>query len=480
MSSFESKLELQLPGQNIVVLIVAALCLPLIYNVFFHPVARIPGPFFAKLSDIWHAYHLSTGTRHILLHDLHKKYGPLVRIGPNTISVDTNEGLQKIFSATSPIDKSPFYQSFAPGFDSSFAAVGDAFREKKSILSHAFAQKKLDAMEVTFMEHIKKLCEVMTAQKEVELDESLSALTIDILSDVCFGETFDLLHNPAEKKKEGTLWRWPLMQKMIRVLSNKFTTRAYPAERAIGAMINQRRIASGREDIFNYLLTAIKPGSGELFLDQDLFGEAIILFVAGSDTTSTALLTTLWHLLSHKNAYDNLAKEVRSKFRSIEEIKYQEAQHLPYLRAVIEESLRIFPPNSGFIPRQVVRSQKPFTLHNIVLPVGTEIGIANMALHRNLLYFEKPDQFIPERWIDGSKRDRPGFSPFSKGPRSCLGRNMAYMEMTVVLAALFVELDMEFQDPETEARQGYMPTDSFVLIKNLRLKVGLTNCCGLF
>lgn len=127
--------------------------------------------------------------------------GPLVRIGPNTVSVDTNEGLQKIFSATSPIDKSPFYQSFAPGFDSSFAAVGDAFREKKSILSHAFAQKKLDAMEVTFMEHIKKLCEVMTAQKEVELDESLSALTIDILSDVCFGETFDLLHNPTEKKK---------------------------------------------------------------------------------------------------------------------------------------------------------------------------------------------------------------------------------------------------------------------------------------
>lgn len=117
------------------------------------------------------------------------------------MSVNTNEGLLKIFSATSPIDKSPFYQAFAPGFHSSFAAVGDAFREKKSILSHAFAQKKLDAMEVTFMEHTKKLCEVMTSQREVELDECLSALTIDILSDVCFGETFNLLHNPTEKAK---------------------------------------------------------------------------------------------------------------------------------------------------------------------------------------------------------------------------------------------------------------------------------------
>lgn len=56
-------------------------------------------------------------------------------------------------------------------------------------------------MEVTFMIHIKKLCEVMKSQKAVELDECLSALTIDILSDVCFGETFDLLSNPTEKSK---------------------------------------------------------------------------------------------------------------------------------------------------------------------------------------------------------------------------------------------------------------------------------------
>ncbi|KAF7557144.1 hypothetical protein G7Z17_g912 [Cylindrodendrum hubeiense] len=432
----ESKLDVQLSGQNVAVLIVAALCLPVVYNVVFHPLARIPGPFLAKISDLWHAYHVSTGTRHILLYDLHTKYGecdaytpfrmkaklsqgPLVRIGPNTVSVDSNEGLQKIFSATSPIDKSPFYQSFAPGFKSSFAAVGDAFREKKSILSHAFAQKKLDAMEVTFMEHTKKLCESMIAGKEVDLDDSLSTLTIDILSDVCFGETFDLLNDPAEKKKvggglveaaryvslEGTLWRWPILQKIIRVLSNKYTTRDYPAQRAIGAMIKQRQKASGREDIFNYLLSATKPGSG-------------------SDTTSTALLTTLWHLLRHKDTYDNLAKEVRSAFSSIDEITYQQAQYLPYLRAVIEESLRILPPNSGFIPRQVLKSNRPFILHDITLPAGTEVGIANMALHRNPLYFEEPDKFIPERWIGGSntKRDRPAFSPFSKGPRSCLGR----------------------------------------------------------
>lgn len=129
------------------------------------------------------------------------RLGPLIRLGPNTLSVNTDDGLQKIFSATSPIDKSPFYQAFAPGFDSSFSAVGQAFKEKKSILSHAFAQKKLDAMEKTFMEHTRKLCHVMATREEVELDNCLSALTIDILSDVCFGETFDLLSNAAEKTR---------------------------------------------------------------------------------------------------------------------------------------------------------------------------------------------------------------------------------------------------------------------------------------
>jgi hypothetical protein len=127
--------------------------------------------------------------------------GALVRLGPNTVSVDSVEGLTKIYSATSPIDKSPFYQSFTPGFKSSFSSTGTAFKEKKSILAQAFSQKKLDAMEASFMSHTKNLCEVLKSDTKAELDEALSALTIDILSDVCFGETFDLLHNPEEKKK---------------------------------------------------------------------------------------------------------------------------------------------------------------------------------------------------------------------------------------------------------------------------------------
>ncbi len=131
----------------------------------------------------------------------HHSIGPLVRLGPNTVSVDTVEGLNKIFSATAPIDKSPFYQAFTPGFKSSFASTGSVFKEKKSILAQAFSQKKLDAMESSFMHHTKNLCEVLKTDKRAELDESLSAFTIDILSDVCFGETFDLLHHPEEKKK---------------------------------------------------------------------------------------------------------------------------------------------------------------------------------------------------------------------------------------------------------------------------------------
>ncbi|KAJ0104257.1 uncharacterized protein J7T55_009421 [Diaporthe amygdali] len=400
-SSLFSKYEIPLPdsGQKLLILVLAACCIPIVYSITLHPLARVPGPFLAKLSDLWHAYHLSTGTRHILLCDLHNKY---------------EQGLHKIFSGSSPIEKSPFYKAFAPGFPSSFAAVGDAFKQKKSILSHAFAQKKLDAMEVTFMEHTMKLYEAMVAQKVVDLDQALSALTIDILSDVCFGETFDLIHNPAEKARvsdglvqaakwvslEGTIWRWPLLQKIVRALSNKFTTRQYPA---------QKRNASRREDIFNYLLTAQKPETGEPFPDPELFGEAIILFVAGSDTTSTALLTTLWHLISHKETYKTLAEEIRSKFSSIDDITYQEAQHLPYLRAVIEEGLRIFPPNSGFIPRQVIDSPRPFTLHDVVIPPGVQ-GLA----------WEEP---------------------------------------------LLLELDMEFQDPLSESRKGYTPTDSFVLVR---------------
>lgn len=135
-------------------------------------------------------------------------------------------------------------------------------------------------------------------------------------------------------------------------------------------MLNQRRNASGKGEIFNTLLTAKKHDTGEQFSDQELLGESIVLFVAGSDTTSTALLTTVWHLLRHKKAYERVTKEVRSAFGCVDDITYKEAQHLPYLRAIIEESLRIFPPNSGFIPRQVLPSPQPFVLHDVALPPG--------------------------------------------------------------------------------------------------------------
>ena len=145
------------------------------------------------------------------------------------------------------------------------------------------------------------------------------------------------------------------------------------AKRAIGAMIKQRQKPSGREDIFNYLLSATQRGTSRPFPDSEMFGEAIILFVAGSDTTSTSLLTILWHLMSDKRAYNALVTEIRSKFKSINEVCYQDAQHLPYLRAVIEEGLRILPPNSGFIPRQVLPSDKPFTLHGRQFPAGVSL-----------------------------------------------------------------------------------------------------------
>ncbi|KXH60275.1 cytochrome P450 4A5 [Colletotrichum salicis] len=460
----------QVPSFQVTAVIFAFLCLliiPLIYIVLFHPLARVPGPFLAKFNDFWHAKQLYTDMRHETLCKLNDKYGPLLRLGPNTVSGNRTEEFQKVYSATSPIDKSPFYQSFTPGFQSSFSSVGAVYKEKKSILSHAFSQKKL------LMEHIWKLCKVMKSQSEVNLDDCLSALTVDILSDVCFGETFDLLHNPMEKVKEGTLWRWPLLQQLLRKFSYAYTTRGYPAKLAIGAIIKQRQSSSRRHDIFNYLLTATSPTTGVPFPDRELFGEAIVMFVAGSGTTSTALLTILWHLLANKNAYDKLVSEIRSTVTGRDELSYPKIQHLPYLRAMIEEGLRIFPPNAGFIPRQVLESNGAFVLRGVHLPVGTKVDIANMAMHRSPEYFERPNCFIPERWIgDGQSavKDKSAFSPFSKGPRACLGRTMAYMETSLVLAAIFLEMDLEFQDPEFEARQGYTATDSFVLV---RPKVGI-------
>lgn len=203
-----------------------------------------------------------------------------------------------------------------------------------------------------------------------------------------------------------------------------------------------------RRDFFYHLLKAKDPETGLGFGTPELWGESNLLIIAGSDTTSTALAATLFYLTRNPTALEKVTAEVRSKFTDVEEIRQGSAlQSCSYLRACIDEAMRLSPSVGGLLPRQVLPGGT--TIDGEVIPAGIVVGVPHYTIHHNAAYYPEPFSFIPERWIAGSKT-APGslavvgetdvslaqsvFCPFSIGPRGCIGKGLAYVEMSTTLA----------------------------------------------
>lgn len=150
-----------------------------------------------------------------------------------------------------------------------------------------------------------------------------------------------------------------------------------------------------------------------------------LLILAGSETTSALLSGMLCHLQTSPHALSRLTHEIRSSFTSKEEITYQRVIGLPYLHVVIEESLRVYPPVTGTVPR--LAPQPGAMVCGKFVPGGTSLGMHHYSCSRSAANFYQPDNFLPERWLEDKDErllsdQKDAFQPFSYGPRNCLGK----------------------------------------------------------
>lgn len=209
----------------------------------------------------------------------------------------------------------------------------------------------------------------------------------------------------------------------------------------------QEKGTEPRHDFMHYLINAKDPETGEKFAPMDLVGESTLLVGAGSDTTSTCIAATLFYLIRSPTILRKLQDEVRSAFDNIEAIKSGATiSSLPYLRAVIDEGLRISPPVPGALHRRVLPGGTTIDGHHI--PADTIVGASIYAVHHNESPFPRPFDFLPERWILGSpdlgfpvtqsslEHQKQAWIPFSLGPRNCVGKNMAMMELLITMARM--------------------------------------------
>ena len=340
----------------------------------------------------------------------------------------------------------------------------------RRLLSHAFSEQALRQQEYLLQSYIELLvgklrkCASSPNTAVVDLVQWLNFTTFDMIGDLALGESFRCLD-------QGSYHSW------VAILFTQFKTAAMLVSlRLLGlgkplrliipkSMLEKRKQHAGmanakihkrlekgasadvqRNDFMTYVL---RHNDEKGMSIPEIEVTMRILVLAGGETTATAMSGIMGNLLRNSDAMKNLVDEMRNAFKHVSEIDAERVSRLPYLGAVIEEGVRLGPPVALRMPR-VVPAQGA-TVAGHWLPGGTFVSASSFARNRSSLNFlDSPSTFDPSRWLpqsSGSSSTPPptpaAFNPFSLGPRNCLGRNLAYLEMRLILAHLLWAFDFE-------------------------------------
>jgi cytochrome P450 len=205
-----------------------------------------------------------------------------------------------------------------------------------------------------------------------------------------------------------------------------------------------------RQDMFWFLCDAKNEAGGRAYSDGELHGEASTLIVAGTDTSSVAIAAVMFYITRNPIQYDKLIHEIRSKFLSPEQIVHgPELTSCIYLRACIDESMRLSPSAPSELPRQILKGGA--RIDGDYYPEGTEVGSAGWATGHNDEFYGDSKVFRPERWIPDEstgitvndvKTLRSNFHPFAQGPGSCPAKNIAILELSIAIARTLHRFDV--------------------------------------
>ncbi|KAF3769327.1 cytochrome P450 [Cryphonectria parasitica EP155] len=449
--------------------------LVLVYRVYFHPLAKYPGPKHLAATDIpWVYKEAVSGTTAREAVDLHKKYGPIVRIGPNRLAVDGAVGFPQIFQHRPGQPEWPKKRGFF-GEQDELRLIGSAHEEhrrRRRQLGYAFSDASMKEQETFMKPYIDKLCqrfgEKAASGETFDLVKWFNFTTFDIIGDLMFSDSFHSLaggdyHPWVLSIIEGirgtamirAIDTFPLIGPFVRFFGSAASdiaanteTRTLASEKALLRKA-QGEAPGGRKDFMTYMLKTDRDGHPG-FTETEIIMNSADLVIAGSETTATSLSAMFWHLglPKYRPIYDRLCDEIRSAFQSEDELDMKSVARLPYLQAVIEENLRMYPPAAELPPRISPGAK----LNGEFIPKGTAVTTYQLATFHNPANFADPDTFRPERWLPAShplydpmfaNDNRAACKPFSFGTRDCLGKNLAYSELRLVIARILYRFDFE-------------------------------------
>ncbi|KAI1331637.1 cytochrome P450 [Xylariaceae sp. FL0255] len=441
-------------GRCVVLLLTTSVAIVFGYRLLLHPLRKFPGPITAKLSDAYNGYYSFRKRLHLTTTKDHSMYGPVMRHGPNKLLFNSAKALHDIYD-NERIVKSYINSAIlqTPGVYSLFTVIDkDAHRTKRKIVGSAVSERSMRMFEPTMQEQIdifvKHLFVSSRNSTPVNVTERVTFLACDQYRFMVPG-MFRANH------LANTRMQWfRLHQLRVFSLLNYFTRDTREQyKRMVESMIKARlsEDKNVRHDLYSIVSDA--SSQGENIRVSDVWTEVMSFFPAGAFSTSAGICAMFFYLSRNKGCYEKLAAEIRSTFASSSEIRSGPTlSSCRYLRACIDETLRIAPPVPGTLWREVAcgEKQRPVVIDGHVIPPDTQVGVNIYALHHNEEYFPDPFQFKPERWLPSGTADEArmermneAFTPFSIGYRGCAGKAMAYLETSLVVAKTLWYFDFE-------------------------------------
>ncbi|KAI1132772.1 cytochrome P450 [Nemania abortiva] len=452
-----------------------------IYRLFFSPIAHIPGSKLAAATGWYETYFdiVLGGQFTFQIERWHQKYGPIIRINPWEVHISDPEYYDVMYATRSKHSKYEPWQQRMGLYLSTFDVIShtEHSRRRQAIAPFFTRQRVLDYLPY-IQKCVEKLCahierEYRHKKKPLCLDDAYSALTSEVIVYYSYSLSYNFLDMPDFRSPFTNAARnlamslhvgahFPWLLRLQKSIPPSWVSFFNPDLKHVfdfhGEIRNQiRRVMAAHEGngspptseyptVFSDLMDSdLRPEEKTLDL---FFHEAALIIGAGIETTRAALSIASYHILANPSIKHRMQQELREAIPDLSSTPPTLAQleKLPYLYGVVQESLRL---SFGVSQRLLrVNPHTPLQYGSYVIPPGIVFGMSSYLQHRDPRIFPDPDEFRPERWL-GDTTTAGGYPlskymvPFGKGPRMCLGMNLAMAELYLTFAHVFRRFDME-------------------------------------
>ncbi|OHE90885.1 benzoate 4-monooxygenase cytochrome P450 [Colletotrichum orchidophilum] len=459
---------------------------------YLSPLRPYPGPFIASFTRFWTVFSTASGHTHLDHIALHQKYGPVVRIAPNEVSMASPEAARHLLSAGKRFYKTAFYGVFPPPENPDiFTEVDEeAHARKKKVANVPYSMAAMQQLSpflddtidllVTKLDGFASQPMEYKADKSVDLGAWLHYFAFDVLGEVAFSRSFGFLAEGRDVEDaivtidrsqayNGIVGQVPWVDKLLRrnplwKFIPTLNTKNAPITRIALSELERRRPFDkesegklrnddGRKDLLSSLIKGHLKDT-EQFTEGDIFAVAHGAIFAGSDSTASTMQSLFWHVLSAPHVHSRLVAEIEDAVKSgamssTGNVSWKEAQQLPYFQACLKEAMRVRPAVGLNISRLVPPEGAELDGH--FFPGGTKVAVNGWVLHRDKRTFgEDADDYRPERWLvddDEAKRMERYMFQFGGGSHVCIGRNLALLEINKVVPRLLRDFKFKLAHP---------------------------------